>query len=213
MKTVLVVGLGNPEGKYFNTYHNAGFLAVDLLAQRMGLTFKKKGNQMLADFLVSRKIPSISQMQILNESAKTQRVKVFLLKPLTYMNLSGQAVVALMRKQKIDPANLFVLVDDIYTDKGKIRIRHGGTHAGQNGIRSINDLVGTNAYTKIKIGIKPEREPHSMSDYVLKKIDEQSKPLINQSLEMAVDAVEMLLNGEPLNIVQGKYNTKNEVGV
>ena len=192
MKTCLVVGLGNPEGKYFNTYHNAGFLAADLLAERLGLAFKKKGNQLLCE-------------------CRVNDVKVFILKPLTYMNLSGQAVVALMRKQKIDPANLFVFVDDIYTDKGKIRIRFGGTHAGQNGVRSINDLVGTNAYTKIKIGIKPEKEPHSMADYVLKKIDEQSKPLIKDAIGQAVDAVTTLLNGEPLTIVQGKFNTKNEV--
>src|SRR5215510_6641247 len=104
----LVVGLGNPEGKYFGTYHNAGFLAVDALAAQVGTGFKKKGNQMFCDF-------------------RTDNAKVFILKPLTYMNLSGQAVVALSRKYKIVPENIVVFMDDLYIDKGHIRITFGGS--------------------------------------------------------------------------------------
>jgi len=97
--THLIVGLGNPEGKYFQTYHNLGFLAVDEIAKRHNAEFKKKGNQMT--------------VQIGN---------AILLKPLTYMNLSGQAVVAVSRKFKIAPENIIVIVDDLYIEKGSIRL-------------------------------------------------------------------------------------------
>ena len=191
-KTFLVVGLGNPEGKYFQTYHNAGFTAADLLAARHTGTFKKKGNQMICDFRTSGD------------------AKVFILKPLTYMNLSGQAVVAVMRKQKIAPGNVIVLFDDVYIDKGNIRVRFGGSGGGHNGIRSIDELLGTNKYFKIKIGIKPEKKPHTMSCYVLSKIDQESKVLVDNALGKAVDAAMMLVSGEGLGVVQGLFNQTNE---
>ena len=190
-KTFLAVGLGNPEGKYFQTYHNAGFLAAELLAERNNALFKKKGNQMLCDF-------------------KAGNAKVIVLKPLTYMNSSGQAVVAAARKHKIASENIIVLFDDMYIEKGNIRIRFGGSGGGHNGIRSIDELLGTNKYIKIKIGIMPEKEPHSTSNYVLSKIDKQSKPLIDEALQKAADAAMMLINGEKLDKVQGLYNKTNE---
>ena len=134
--------------------------------------------------------------------------KVLILKPLTYMNLSGQAVVAVMRKHKIAPENLIVFMDDLYIDKGNIRVRFGGSGGGHNGIRSIDELLKTNKYTKIKIGIKPEKPPHSMANYVLSKIKDQ--PIIDEALSKAVEAATMLLGGEGLEKVQGLYNVRNE---
>jgi len=175
----LIVGLGNPEGKYFNTYHNAGFLALDLVTSDLNLEFKKKGNQLLA-----------------------KKTGLLLLKPITYMNNSGQAVIAVMRKYKISPENLIVIYDDLYIDKGNIRVSFGGSGGGHNGIRSINQLIGTNGYTKIRIGIKPDKEPHCQSHYVLSKISS------DVAIEEATRAALMLLT-EPLEKVQQKFNKVN----
>ena len=183
---MLIVGLGNPEGKYFKTYHNVGFNAVEIVAEKLDTEFKKKGNQLMA------KVDN-----------------VLILKPLTYMNLSGQAVVAVTRKHKIKPENVIVLYDDLYIDKGHIRISYGGSGGGHNGIRSINELLGTNQYTKIRIGIKPTKEPHCTKKYVLEKIDADSRILIEPAINDAVNCAIAMINGEPIETLQQKYNTRN----
>lgn len=180
----LVVGLGNPEGKYFKTYHNVGFIVAEEIAKQLGTEFKKKGNQLIAN-------------------VKTPVADLFILKPLTYMNLSGQAVVAVSRKHKIAPENIIVICDDLYIEKGNIRISFGGSNGGHNGIRSINELLGTNQYTKVRIGIKPEKEPHSHAQYVLSKIEGDI------AIDKAVDAVMDFVGGESLEKLQGKYNARN----
>ena len=183
----LVVGLGNPEGKYFQTYHNIGFLCADLLAQKLGVAFRKNGNQMLG-----------------------KGVGVFVLKPLTYMNNSGQAVVAVARKQGIAPEDIIVFVDDLYIDKGNIRIAVGGSSAGHNGITSINQLLGTSKYIKIRVGIKPEVAPkNGTANYVLARIDEKERGLLDEAIEKAVTAAVALLGGEALPLVQNKFNVTN----
>ena len=111
MKTFLVVGLGNPEGKYFETWHNLGFKAAERFADR--LTFTKKGNQLIT-------------------STHENGNKVIILKPLTYMNLSGQAVIAVCRKFKIPTEQVIVFVDDIYLDIGTVRLKKSGGAGGQN---------------------------------------------------------------------------------
>jgi len=185
-KTWLVVGLGNPEGKYFQTYHNVGFLAAEEIAKHFNVPFKKKGNQLLA-----------------------KAHKVLILKPLTYMNLSGQAVVAVVRKHKILPENIIVIMDDLYIEKGNIRISFGGSGGGHNGIKSITQLLGTDKYTRIRVGIMPEKPPHCQANYVLSKIDAESRPLIDRAIEKAVDTAIQLCAGEQLEKLQGKYNVSN----
>ena len=182
----LIVGLGNPEGKYFNTYHNIGFVCAEKLAVEVGAEFKKKGNQLIAkcDF-------------------------GFILKPLTYMNLSGQAVQAVARKYKIEPERIIVFVDDLYIDKGNIRVSFGGSSGGHNGLKSINEILGTNQYIKIRVGIKPVETKKSQSDYVLSKIDVGDRFYIEDAIQKAVEAALMLLKGEKLEAVQGKFNATN----
>jgi len=176
----LVVGLGNPEGKYFNTYHNVGFVAAEGIAARLQCDFKKKGNQLIA-----------------------KAGDVLVLKPITYMNLSGQAVLAVVRKHRIAPENIVVITDDLYIEKGNIRISFGGSHGGHNGIRSINELLGTNQYLKIRIGIKPEKPPHSNAQYVLSKI------CGDIAVEKSIQAAQEFLHGESIEKLQGRYNIKN----
>jgi PTH1 family peptidyl-tRNA hydrolase len=186
----LVVGLGNPEGKYFETYHNVGFKAAERLATKFGVEYKKVGNQMLAKFRLGD-------------------FDIFALKPLTYMNLSGQAVVAVVRKYNIKPANVFVFLDDLYIDKGNIRVSFGGSAGGHNGARSINDLLGTNEYTKIRIGIKPVVAPYNIAEYVLHRIDEQSRAKISEATTAACTAVVELIEGMSLTDVQSRFNRTN----
>jgi len=182
----LFVGLGNPEGKYFNTYHNIGFLCAEKLAAGLGAEFKKKGNQLIAkcDF-------------------------GFILKPLTYMNLSGQAVQAVARKHKIAPERIVVFVDDLYIDKGNIRVAFGGGAAGHNGLRSINEILGTNQYVKIRVGIKPVENKKSQSDYVLSKISTGDKFYIDHAIEKAAEAAAMIIKGETLGKIQAAFNVSN----
>jgi len=184
--TMLFVGLGNPEGKYFNTYHNIGFLCADKLASELGAELKKKGNQMIAKCGFG-----------------------FVLKPLTYMNLSGQAVQAVARKYKIAPERIIVFVDDLYIDKGNIRVAFGGGAAGHNGLKSINEILGTNQYIKIRVGIKPVETKKSQSEYVLSKITTGDKFYIDDAIKKAVEAALMIIEGETLAKVQGAYNESN----
>lgn len=190
MKKWLIIGLGNPEAKYFQTYHNVGFLCVDKLAQTLSLAFSKKGNMLIT-------------------TLKTKGQHVLIAKPLTYMNRSGEVVVFLARKHKIAPENIVVIYDDLYIDRGKVRINVGGSGAGHNGVGSINQLLGYKNYIKIKLGIKPEKPPHTASGYVLSKITDPDRELLDVSIDQAVQAVQLLLEGQRLEIVQGRFNCKN----
>jgi PTH1 family peptidyl-tRNA hydrolase len=180
------VGLGNPEGKYFSTYHNLGFLCAEELARRWGAEFKKRGNQLTA-----------------------MHGDTVILKPLTYMNLSGQAVVAIQRKYKIPPENIIVICDDLYIEKGNIRVTIGGSGGGHNGIRSVNELLKTDKYMRIRIGIMPTEPPESLANYVLSKMTENETPILKGAICAAADAVQMITAGERFDTVQGKYNVKN----
>lgn len=188
----LIVGLGNPEGAYFNTWHNLGFVVAEGVATHLGVDFKKKGNMLIADCSVDGGV-------------------VYVQKPLTYMNRSGEAVVALKRKTGIKTGNIIVLVDELYLDKGKIRIVRGGGGGGHNGTRSITELVGSSEYIRIKIGIKPQREVASTSNYVLSRIPEDERAHISEAVQKATQATLEIVQGADLGAVQTKYNSKNEV--
>jgi len=193
MKTWLIVGLGNHGATYARTWHNMGFIAVDMLADDLGLDWKKKP---LANF-------KMASGHLENSD------KVILLKPLTYMNRSGEAVLSIIRKHKIESENLIVLVDDLYIDKGKIRVGRGGGNGGHNGIRSINNLTGAKDYIKVKLGIKPDKEVHSLSNYVLARIGEEDREYVEDSCANAVECVKMLVSGESIDKLQAKFNCKN----
>jgi PTH1 family peptidyl-tRNA hydrolase len=191
MKCRLVVGLGNPEGKYFESWHNLGFKTAEKFAAKHNIEFQKKGNQSICSY---------------NENDN----KIFVLKPLTYMNLSGQAVVAVARKYKIQPENIIVFCDDIYIDIGNIRISKGGSAVGHNGLRSVNALLGTADYIRVRIGAKPKDEiKGNTADYVLGKIPAEIKPKITDAINDAVTAAEQILLGESLEIIKGEYNKRN----
>lgn len=175
MKTFLVVGLGNPEGKYFETWHNLGFKTAERFAG--DLTFTKKGNQLITD-------------------THEKGNKVIILKPLTYMNLSGQAVVAVCRKYKIPAEQVIVFVDDIYLDIGTVRLKKSGGAGGHNGLKSINELLQATNYTKIKIGAKPTTDiKGNTASYVLAKIPENQRDAVNTAIDAAVQIAHDVIAG------------------
>lgn len=175
MKTFLVVGLGNPEGKYFETWHNLGFKTAERFAG--DLTFTKKGNQLITD-------------------THEKGNKVIILKPLTYMNLSGQAVVAVCRKYKIPAEQVIVFVDDIYLDIGTVRLKKSGGAGGHNGLKSINELLQATNYTKIKIGAKPTTDiKGNTASYVLAKIPENQRDAVNTAIDTAVQIAHDVIAG------------------
>ena len=157
----LVVGLGNPDKKYENTRHNTGWLALDYIADK----YNCKVNKIKYKSFVG--------------NCTIGGAKVMLMKPTTYMNNSGQAVVEAMNFYKIPPENVIVIFDDISLDVGKMRIRSKGSDGGQKGMRSIIYLSSSENFPRIKIGIGAKPNPHwDLADWVLSKFtDNEFKPL------------------------------------
>ena len=171
----LIVGLGNPGARYDNTRHNIGFMAVDRLAKRHGLTLAK----------VEHKAHTAS--------GTIAGRKVMLAKPMTFMNLSGESVAPLARFYKIPPENIIVLHDDLDIAFGTLRIRKTGSSGGQNGLKSIIERLGTQDIPRIRIGIG--RPPGRMdpADYVLHGFSSNERSEVPLLIGDAADAVERLL--------------------
>lgn len=175
----LVVGLGNPEKKYEFTRHNAGFLALDTLAKRHDIKVNKL------------KFKSLCGTGTING------VKVALLKPSTYMNLSGQAVVEAVNFYKIPIERVIVMCDDVNLDPSVIRIRRKGTDGGQNGVKNIIYLTGADTFPRIKIGVGKKPNPqYDLADWVLSHFSKDEFKLMEISFEKASDAVELIVCGK-----------------
>ncbi len=167
----LVVGLGNPGSKYDATRHNIGFEALDRLARGgSGATFAHKFDGWLAE-------------------AEIDFRRVLLLKPETFMNLSGRSVRQAVQFYKLDPAaDLLVICDDLNLPLGKLRIRPSGSDGGQKGLRDITAQLGTDAYARLRIGVG-ERGPIDAADFVLSRFRPNERPIIDDALIAATQAV------------------------
>jgi PTH1 family peptidyl-tRNA hydrolase len=175
----LIVGLGNPGKQYEKTRHNIGFSAVDFLAVKHGLTFKNSTKLQgdLAEGLVAG-VPSL------------------ILKPLTYMNLSGESVAQVMRYYSIALEHLLVIVDDIAIQMGETRLRVDSGSGGHNGLKSIEASLHTNQYARLRLGVGDRQEGVDLANHVLGKFTEDERKLIPALLERAVDTAELfILNG------------------
>lgn len=172
----LLVGLGNPGGQYETTRHNAGFLMLDLIADDFGLSWSK-----------SKFEGETAKGQILGEA-------VILLKPTTFMNLSGRAVVKASRFYKVDPEDIIVFHDDIDMESGKVKTRMGGGHGGHNGIRSIIQESGSSQFYRVKLGVgRPEQEQAiDVKNWVLSAYSDAE--LLSLQKEM-LEAVKVRLKG------------------
>jgi PTH1 family peptidyl-tRNA hydrolase len=183
----LFVGLGNPGKKYENTRHNAGFLALDKFAEIAKVDIDK------------------SDFKGIFTSFTYNAEKIYLLKPQTYMNLSGQSVVSLMNFFKIEVDELYVIYDDMDISPGQIRLKEDGSSGGHKGMQNIIELLGTTNIKRIRIGIgKPE---HDGVDHVLQKLTDEDKKIFMEGVTKASVAVRDLLN-EDFNTVMNKNNRK-----
>lgn len=175
----IIVGLGNPDKKYENTRHNAGWLAIDYIADKLDCRVNKvKFKSYIGNCTIGG-------------------AKVMLMKPSTYMNNSGQAVVEVMNFYKIPPQNVIVIFDDISLDVGKMRIRSKGSDGGQRGMRSIITLSGSQEFPRIKIGIGAKPNPDwDLADWVLSKFNDDEIKKLNTMFDNALKAAELIIDGK-----------------
>lgn len=172
----LIVGLGNPEAKYLETRHNIGFQVIDAIANKYNIsvdTGKHKG-------LIGKGI--------------IEGEKVVLLKPLTYMNQSGESVAAALRFYKLDPAeDLIVIYDDISLSVGQLRIRPKGSAGGHNGIKNILAYLGTDCFKRIRFGVGEKPKGWDLADYVLGHFNKEEMEDILAGIVQAVEAAETII--------------------
>ncbi len=169
--TWLIVGLGNPGREYENTRHNCGFRAMDILEKKLGCSIDK------------------AKFQGLYGQCTYRGSKLLLLKPQTYMNLSGRSVLQLSAFFKIPPQNIIVLFDDISLAPGRLRIRPNGSAGGHNGIKSIIQELGSQEFPRVKIGVGAKPHPdYDLADWVLSCFSANEEKDLAPALERAADA-------------------------
>lgn len=174
----IIVGLGNPEKKYDCTRHNIGFAALDLLAGKLGV-----------------KVDRLKFKSLCGEGVIDGK-RVLLMKPTTYMNLSGQAVVDAMQFYKLPAENVIVLSDDVSLDVGRLRIRMSGSDGGHNGLKNIIYLTGKDSFPRIKIGVGQKPHPeYDLADWVLGKFSDTDRKTLLPLLEDIKPICEMLMEG------------------
>jgi len=172
----LIVGLGNPGIEYQFTPHNLGFLVVDRLAERSGVKIDNR------------------HCRAVTARATLAGVPVLLAKPETYMNLSGVAVRDLVEKYEVDPAaDLIVIYDDLDLPFGTLRVRERGTPGSHNGMKSVIGALGTQEFLRIRLGVGQEQRVASGRDYVLSQFRRSQYPVVDEMLDAAVEALEMIL--------------------
>ena len=184
----LVVGLGNPGPRYAATRHNAGFMVLDLLAERVGGRFKTHRSN--ADVLEGR----------------LAATPVVLAKPRTFMNESGGPVVNVARFFKVEPAHLIVVHDDLDLPFGTLRLKRGGGDGGHNGLKSITAALGSKEYARVRFGIGRPPGRQDPADYVLREFSVAERKDLPVDVDRAADTVEHLLTGG-LEAAQNIFNT------
>ena len=185
----IIVGLGNPGKEYAHTRHNAGFIAIDKLAEKNSCSITKmKYKALIADCTIAGK-------------------RVLLMKPQTFMNLSGEAVTQAMNFYKIPPENVIIMFDDISLAVGKLRIRRKGSDGGQKGMRSIIELSGSQNFPRVKIGIGEKPNPKwQLADWVLSRFTSEELKTLDEVIERACGAVEAIISGN-IDKAMSQYNS------
>ena len=185
----IVVGLGNPGKEYEHTRHNAGFIAIDKLAEKYNCSITKmKYKALIADCTIAGK-------------------RVLFMKPQTFMNLSGEAVTQAMNFYKIPPENVIVMFDDISLAVGKMRIRRKGSDGGQKGMRSIIELSGSQNFPRVKIGIGEKPNPKwQLADWVLSRFTQEERETLDKVTDNVCGAVEYILS-DNIDKAMSQYNS------
>lgn len=176
--THIVVGLGNPGDKYTHTRHNAGFLALDYITQKLGV-----------------KVDRVKFKSLCGEGTVLGK-RVLFMKPQTFMNLSGEAVHEAASFYKIDPENILVICDDVNFDVGIFRIKRNGSDGGQNGMKNIIYQLSSDKFPRIKIGVGKKPSPdYDLADFVLGKFSEADKKVLFSTFEKIYTAFEKIIDG------------------
>lgn len=175
----LIAGLGNPGKQYENTRHNAGFMALDALADQLGTSIEEKKHKALCG------------------KGLIGGEKVILLKPQTFMNLSGESIRAAADFYKVDPDHIIVIYDDISLEPGQLRIRKKGSAGGHNGIKSIIAHLGTQEFPRIKVGVGDKPPRMDLADYVLSRFSKEDREKMEQAFKDAAEAVEVMIAEGP----------------
>ena len=188
----LIVGLGNPGQKYEHTRHNMGFLTVDLLAEQLNVKLNK--------------VKFKSAYNIVRFGGQ----KCLVMKPQTYMNLSGESIRSLVEYYKIDPEEeLLVIYDDISLEVGQLRIRRKGSAGGHNGIKNIIAMTGTQNFMRIKVGVGEKPKGWDLADYVLGHFSTEDRAKVEEAIGHAMDATVLMMQGE-VDKAMNDYNSKNK---
>ena len=184
----MVVGLGNPGLNYFLTRHNVGFMAIDYISKELNVDIQKDNFEGL--------------YTITNVNNK----KILLLKPQTFMNNSGESVRQVMNFYKVNSQNVILIYDDISFEVGNLRIKRRGSHGGQNGVKNILELCGSENFPRIKIGIgnKPSSD-WSLSDWVLSRFSREEVMVLNKAFKSAYEAFLMIIDGK-IDAAMNKFN-------
>ena len=184
----LLVGLGNPGNQYAATRHNMGFMALDRLADREGFRFNKL------------------RFRAWTGQWKVGDQQVLVMKPQTYMNLSGEAVGEAARFYKIPADHVIVISDDISLPLGKLRVRGNGSAGGHNGLKNIIAHLGTDAFPRVKVGVgAPSHPDYDMVDWVIGSFSAQEKKIVDEALDRALDAAECIIS-RGVTEAQNRFN-------
>lgn len=175
----VIAGLGNPTSKYKGTRHNVGFDVVDMLAEKYNIRIKEKKHKALCG------------------TGIIEGQKVILVKPQTFMNLSGESIGAVLNFYKLQPeSQLLVIYDDVSLEPGRLRIRKKGSAGGHNGMKNIISHVGTQEFQRIKIGVGEKPEGWDLADYVLRCPPRMERILLEDAYEKACDATALMVQGK-----------------
>ena len=184
----LLVGLGNPGDQYENTRHNVGFMVADELAERHNIPVQRL------------------KFRALTNTVTVGDRKVLLMKPVTYMNLSGEAVHEAAAFYKIPPEHILVISDEVALAPGKLRVRRSGSAGGHNGLKNIIAHLGTDQFPRIRLGVGQKPHPdYDMADWVLGKFQGEDKKAVEEAVKRAADAAECLIR-EGVDKAMNRYN-------
>ena len=188
----VIVGLGNPGKKYENTRHNVGFMAIEALAEKYGISISEKKHKALCG------------------TGVIEGVKVMLVKPQTYMNLSGESVGEVLNFFKLDPEEeMMVIYDDISLAPGNIRIRTKGSAGGHNGIKSLIAHAGTQAFMRIKVGVGEKPSGWDLADYVLGHFSEEDQVKLKETMPDIISATVLMAQGDVAKAMND-FNAKKQ---
>lgn len=192
MDKYLIVGLGNPGDEYAGTRHNTGFMVLDAFAKASNIVFEDRRYGYIAETSIKGR-------------------KVFLLKPTTYMNLSGNAVRYWLNKENIDIERLLVVVDDLSLPLGALRLKGKGSNGGHNGLGNIQSVIGTQQYARLRVGIGNDFPKGMQVDWVLGKYDDNDMKELAPSIGTAIEMIKsFVLAG--IDITMNKFNIKHNNG-